>query len=413
MQQNIDVKLTQRVLNGKTYFIGVTLFNPKLKYSFSIFNNMLLKLRIDNNLDSFFPTGSIIFQDIDGKYTNLYTHFGQYMKIVILPPQSSENNSSKTPNISLVFLVTEHKLIEYNVRKPKYKISGVLHYESSFNKHIIYATNKNYSKKSPYFLIKNILSNVGIDIKTQLPNCTQAIHFISDQNNTVMDAVKYCLMMGTSQNDPPAYLYYHIINDQFLIVNRDSLLKQPTYACNLDLVIPNEKGVEKIDNSLILYNIQAYSNIDSEYFYQTAALQDRWTYDQIQRKWVQTIIKPQKYQELLSFDNKKQKNIKTSFDIQAYQQTGIRLYATNFQYNLYARLHNLQIGSNCLQFYVEGNIIRDCGQIIKINCLDTNFANIYGGFWQTYSVTHIIQADRYSNIINTYRTFNNNFRQKN
>lgn len=379
-------------------------------YQFIISEQNILKLVINNDLDTLYPTCSISITDLQGVYTNKLTHIGEYLYIVISPPVSSETDK-KEQALALIFLINEHILKKFDYKTIEYTLECSFFTAQNFGAHINYATDRTLPAVSPYKIIFDIMKLANIpmaDIK--LPNTDFPIHYISDQNHTVKDDIHYCLNMACTDKTPPSYLYYHMIDQEYVFLNNAYIVKNKDYICNTKLALPNINGTDIANSDVNIENPRLYTANTNLLYHQKTGKLKSWTYHHLKRIWEISEILPEQYDNLFNKNIKETKTVKTVYANIPYDDLNIQYSETNFEKDLYFRLHDIETGTNCLEFTVNGNIIRDCGQIINISCHDPNYANQYGGIWVVYSIAHIFENGVYKNVINAFRTFNYQFK---
>ena len=340
-------------------------------------------------------------------------HTGEYIKITIEAPNSTILENEQLKYINLYFSIENHVMTKFTNKSIFYRLQGKLWSSRNLAMHINYATTINKQQSNainPYRIIFNLLKKIDYPLKQEyIPNSQHKIYYITDQNCTVKDAINYCLYYGCSKNEPPTYLYHHIIDNQPVLINQKNLFKIDNYQINKGLVLLSQQGSTTTNVKwLAISQPELFSPNKSLLHYQQKALDIKWHYDHLKRQWTQEIVTPQKIDKLLTITDQEIKNIKSSFYAENYTQSNIRHYKYNWETNIYQKLKDLDLATNNIRFKVTGNILRDVGQIININVKNKNYINLFGGLWQTYSVMHIFDENNYINDIIGYRTFNLN-----
>lgn len=413
---DVPISMFVRTFNTAQYRLGMTIFysNDNTEYIVPITQQAFVKLVIRNSLDGYFPTAILQFKDMQGVYTSLLHHVGQYVRIVVQPPDSTLYQNEKLKKLDLYFSIQNHQMIKYENKIITYRLQCKFWTAKNLAMHINYATfiNKNQTNQlNPYQLIFNFLKKIDYPIKQQyIPNSQHKIYYITDQNNTIKDAIEYCLYYGCTANNPPTYLFHHLIDNQPVLINQMFVPKNYNYQINMGLILPSDKGSQTQHVKwLSISQPQLFSANQSLLHYQERALDVKWCYNHLTRQWTQEIVTPEKITKLLTITDDTIKTIKTSFYKENYKEGNIRHYKYNWETNIYQKYKDLDLGTNNIRFKVAGNILRDTGQFINIHCQNINYNNIFGGIWQVYSVLHIFCDGDYTNDIIGYRTYNLNY----
>lgn len=412
----IPVNLFTKVYNGVQYQLGMTIFYmDQQSYYINISQQAFNKLIIRNSLDGIYPTASISFTDYNGAYTSHLKHVGEYIRIKVLAPKSTQTQQQKNPSFDLYFSIENHKMTSYTNKEITYELECRFWTARNLAMHINYATYINDEQSnmvSPYTLIANILKKINYPIKQEnIPPSNRAIYYITDQNSTVKDMIDYCLYYGCDQDNPPTYLFHHIIDNEPVLYNQNFIQKITKYKVNMGLSLITDQGVGDVNKELIIQNPILFSNNPSILHYQEKALYIQWQYDHMNRTWSQNIYTPNKIDKLLTISQDQHKLIKSSFYPETYEESNIRTYKYNFDTDIYEKMKDLDLNTNNIKFSVIGNILRQVGQPIYINGHQKNYYNTFCGLWQIYSILHIFDEKTYTNNIIGYRTFNMNHAQ--
>lgn len=412
----VPIDMFTKTYNSVQYNIGLTIFYmDEQSYYIKISQQAFQKLVIRNSIDGFYPTAILQFVDYNGAYTSHMRNVGQYIRIMISAPDSTETDSQKKKVMDLYFSIQNHKMLGYSNKEITYQLECKFWTARNFAMHINYSTYINQTESnmlSPYQIISNLLLKINYPIKDQnIPPSNHKIYYITDQNATVKNAIDYCLYYGCDQQNPPTYLYHHLLDNQPVLYNQAFITKMTTYKINMGLSLITDQGVGDVNKELIIDSPNLFSNNQSLLHYQEKALYIQWQYNHIERTWSQNIYTPEKIDKLLTISEQQSKTIKSSFYPETYEESNIRLYKYNFETNIYQKLKDLDLGSNNIRFTVIGNMLRDVGQPIYINGNQKNYYNAFCGFWQIYSILHIFTKQKYTNDIIGYRTFNMNLEQ--
>ena len=315
---SIPINMFSQTYNSIQYQIGITIFYMNEKsYYVEISQQAFEKLVIRNSLDGFYPTAIITFKDFNGAYTSHLRHVGQYVRVMVTAQKSTQTQSENNYKLDLYFSIEDHKMISYTNREITYQLHCRFWTARNFGMHVNYSTfiNKYESNMiSPYVIVSNLLKKINYPIKKQfIPPSNHSIYYITDQNETVKDAIDYCLYYGCDQQNPPTYLYHHLIDNQPVLYNQSFIKKMKNYKINMGLAILTDEGINDVNKELIIQNPTLFSNNSSIYHYQEKALYIQWDYDHIHRTWSQDIYTPRKIDELLTITDEKNKAIKTSF----------------------------------------------------------------------------------------------------
>lgn len=234
----IPINMFSQTYNGSHYQIGITIFYMDIAapYTMKITQQAFQKLIIRNSLDGFYPTAIVTFTDHNGVYTSHFKHVGQYIRVVISPPSTLQIPLMN--DLDLYFSVEDHKMIGYNNKEITYELHCRFWTAKNLSMHINYATLINATetnKLPPFTIISNLLAKINYPIKSTNvpPPSLNLIYYITDQNDTVKDAIEYCLYYACDQITPPTYLYHHLLDNQPVLYNQNFISKIKKYQANM------------------------------------------------------------------------------------------------------------------------------------------------------------------------------------
>lgn len=407
-KEDIPVNLETRVYNGNNYEIGITLFSPFNESISMIKQESIKQIIIGNDLECFTPQLTLMYKDMNNVYANTHEMIGQFLRVVIKQP--TDVNEKTTPKyFDNIYMIVNARIIDFAVTYSTFEFEAVHESIIKLNRHINYATNKNLSPISPYKVITDVLKKAAIDVNEKnVTKTTNRIHYITTQEQTVKDVIKYGLAAGVNKDSEPAFYYWNMIKETPYIwsMNLD-MGEENNYYGNFGLTFYTGQGGNVSSSDLLVRNVSMINANPVDSFIQESGLDIVWNYDQLNRTWNQTITTPYKINKLLSPVPELLKNrIKSNFKIYDYNTYGIRQYHSNFDFlTLYKKYRDMMLGTNTITIDVRGLVVREVGQTIELKCNDDNISPLLGGRWKIYRILHVFEGNNYNNSIVLFRTF--------
>ena len=407
-KEDIQVKLESRQYNGNSYEIGITLFSPFNPNVYMLSQESIKQIVIGNDLECFTPRLTLMYKDINNMYSNGHEMIGQYLRVVIKQP--TDPNEKTTPKyFDNIYMIVNSKIIDFSVTYATFEFEAVHESIIKLNRHINYATSKELSPISPYKVISDVLKKATIDINEKhIAKTTNRIHYITTQEQTVKDVIKYGLAAGVNKDSEPAFYYWNMILETPYIwsMNLD-MGEEDKYSANYGLTFYTSQGGDISSPDLVIRNVSMINANPVDSFIQESGLDIVWNYDQLSRKWTQNITTPYKINNLLSpVPEQIKKEIKSNFKIYDYETYGIRHYHSNFDFlTLYKKYRDLMLGTNTITIDVRGLVVREVGQTVELKCDDSNIAPLIGGRWKIYRILHVFEGNHYNNSLVLFRTF--------
>ena len=408
-KDDIPVSIQTRVFNGMNYEIGITMFSYFSNKQYLLSSEAIVKIIIENDLECFTPKIRLTYKDINNAYTNSHEMVGQFLRVIIKEPSALSDETIKPKYFDNIYMITRAAIVDFAVTYTIYEIEAVHESIINLSRHINYATSKDLSPISPYKIISDVLKKVNIDINdNNVAKTNKKIHYITTQEQTVKDIIKYCLAAGVDKDTKPAFYFWNIKLDTPYIWNVDLDMKtENEYFANAALTYYTKSGAVMSTSDSLVRNVQMINANPVDSFIQQSGLDIVWNYDQLNRTWNQEITMPKKIKDVLSpvLEHQK-KEIKSNFHLYNYEIYGIRHYHPNYDFlTLYKKYRDLTLGTNSLEVIVRGSLIREVGQEINLNCMDANLNPLLGGKWKAYRMFHIFEGNFYTNSMVLFRTF--------
>lgn len=404
--------------NGQEWFIKASIINLKRDLNVILTTQNINTLTIFNSIECFVPTLELTYQDLDQFLIKLLDSNDLILRLEIeqMPPSEDEIwSKQKMLNLTTLFNVNKISVIDKKDDNFIYKITASHYNQTWLDKNINYATVKdayNLSHSgSPLIIINNILGLAGYPKNDCIVNDTQKrIDFISSQTMTVRDSIEQLLRKAVTIHDPPTYFVHNLKSGNAMLINNKTYEQRLANVANVFNVYG--KGNEK---NLIFNLLTEATNITNDSF--TAGFNSQRYlsefsfrhFDQNTRKWTKTVFNYDiinqlfngwilkttngKYESIFTIPQKV-KNNQMKFDFPNYNEQ-----------KMYTFLRELQLGINNISFDVAGNITRDAGQYVILNCANEDQMPRYEGLWNVYSCKHIWSGRTYTNHIVCYRTW--------
>lgn len=407
-KENIQINLETKVYNGNNYEIGITLYSPFHDTVYELTQESIKQIVIENDLECFAPKITLMYKDINNVYSNGHEMIGQFLRVVIKQPTPMDE-IAVPKYFDNIYMIVSARIIDFAVTYATYEFEAVHESIIKLNRHINYATSKSLSPISPYKVISDALKKVSIEINEKnITKTTNRIHYITTQEQTVKDIIKYGLAAGVNKDSEPAFYYWNMkLETPYIWSMNMDMGDEDKYTGNYDLSFYTGQGGEISSPDLLVRNISMMNANPVDSFIQESGLDIVWNYDQLSRKWSQNITTPYKINNLLSpVPEQLKKDIKSNFKIYDYETYGIRHYHPNFDFlTLYKKYRDMLFGTNTITIDVRGLIVREVGQTVELKCNDDNIKPIIGGRWKIYRILHVFEGNHYNNSLVLFRTF--------
>ena len=343
----------------------------------------------------------------------------------------------KTPNDEVFeneWVIKNYETLENTPKSVVYKLFCELDCTIPLNTICEYATSTELKDENgidgnerAYEIAVKILKEYGFNYYTaeaqekprfMLPN-SHYVKFITYQNMTVLNAVKYLLSVGCGSYDlyQPAYLIYNIYNNKgFISTKKQLIANKSDQPDQTKLILSVGKGniVSKQQQvKLAQSNIidDAGINFSKLYFNY-----DFYNFDQIEKLWYNSIITKLDIDEVLTAGINNAKETSLFSDVseeETYNLTKKYKFRTVMTNYIYDVLKNLDLFSSNIKFVIEGNIFYDVGHVIEITS-DSNQmkssnnqreCEMYDGLWMIINVKHTFTNKNFTTVLTCSRTY--------
>ena len=251
-----------------------------------------------------------------------------------------------------------------------------------------------------------------------IPN-SHYVNFITYQNMTVLNAVKYLLSVGCGSFDlyQPAYLIYNIYDNKGfiatkkqLIANRDQQANQTklTLSIGTGNVVSKQSQLKLTQAHLLDEGGINFSKLYFNY--------DFYRFDQVDKLWFNDIITKYDIDDILTAGINNAKELSLFSDVsdnETYDLTKKYKHRTVDMNYIYDVLKNLDLFSSNIKFVLEGNIFLDVGHVIEITSDSNKMAatnnarecEMYDGLWMIIHVKHTFTNKNFTTELTCSRTY--------
>lgn len=366
----------------------------------------ILSIQIQNSIIDFVP--NIVFQVIDNKYAITNYLKNQNCKLILLlsRPIQGINPNEKSNNMTLSTIVKEYDVINFDNESITYRISCELTNSIPLNTLCEYATKE---PENPYKIAYTILKNCGyslfpIETKSEkgiilqtkycLPSTDYKCNFITNQNMTVLDAIKYLFSAGAANSSEPAYLVHNLLYDKGFITSRRTLMRKDW--------LNTQPGVTKIDFNFSSSDIgethimsflstkSALGGIEHSKLYNNYEF---FSYNHLKREWDSNLISKNNLNDTLTkfIDVQQEKSLFDTGDLIEDPKLSLKYQFPPINNFFIADVkRNLDLYSSNLQFTVLGDLELDVGLMINID--ETRGGNQkieqFSGVWMISKILH-------------------------
>lgn len=366
----------------------------------------ILSIQIQNSIIDFVPT--VVFQVIDNKYAITNYLKNQNCKLILLlsRPLQKQNDNEKSNDMTLSTIVKEYDVINFDNESITYRISCELTNSIPLNTLCEYATKE---PENPYEIAYKILKNCGyslfpIETKSEkgtilqtkycLPSTDYKCNFITNQNMTVLNAIKYLFSAGAANSSEPAYLVHNLLYDRGFITSRRTLMRKDW--------LDTQPGVTKIDFNFSSSDIgethimsflstkSALGGIEHSKLYNNYEF---FSYNHLKREWDSNLISKNNLNDTLTkfIDVQQEKSLFDTGDLTEDPKLSLKYqFPPINDYFITDVKRNLDLYSSNLQFTVLGDLELDVGLMINID--ETRGGNQkieqFSGVWMISKILH-------------------------
>lgn len=382
----------------------------------------ILYFSIDNSISELCPKA--MFKIVDPQYgvSNKIRRQNTFLKVEIEKLMDDASDEPSDQKINLTFLITDYKIVSFSEESITYEIMCELDLSVLLNKTCEYATNPE-KPENPLNIAYEILKQVNYPLyQTEVkvdnsikrtrwypPVSDTEINFITYQNMTVKNALKYLLSITGINCESPVYLMHNLTDNKSFLSSRTHLLR--------DEWIESAPGVTKIQFNFASnmvgpsHNMKFLKTAGEVGGSETSKLLANYTftkYDHIKREWDSVTYDRDALDDTLTgFRNDREKSLLRYGNIQNDPEFKYEFipYSEPFLNDV---LRDLDLYSSSVQFTVDGNLKLDVGEIIMIQEMqnDPSKSEQFFGLWMISKVRHSFKDQLFkTNIICTRTTF--------
>lgn len=407
-----------KVYNGQNWVIQVTLFNIKRNISVILTTQNINEIVIYNDIECYSPTLKLIYFDLSYSMNKVLDNNNLLVRVNIQQPAPNSQDKywdkADLLNLDLLFNVDKIETLFKKNTNTMYQLTATHFNQTLLLKNINYATVKNLNDtsntmESPLVLINKLLSKVDYPIDEIVNDSTNRVNFISSQTMNVRDCIDHLLRKAVSIYDPPTYFVHNMKSGKAMLINSKKLedrLYNPTNTLNV---------YGNADSKSINFDLISQVSDLTNNSFNAGILSERYLskfhfrhFDQNTRKWSTitfdyNIINNLFNREALTSNDLYESifTVKDKVDVNDMEYD----FPNDNEQKMYLFLRELQLGTNSINFSVAGNVTRDAGQYVILNCANESQIPKYEGLWHTYSCRHKWSGKTYVNELVCYRTF--------
>lgn len=420
--------------NGEKWVQSILIVNPLYPYEpkgVELDIGFVQQILLSNCLYRYSPKLTIQYNDINYRLLNLIQLGTTYVYIQLRNDTKEEALTTEgiahdKNEINCAFLIDDIQILYQDKGGAIISINCVHSNIIPLCKKANYATNKSKGPSSPLRIIQDILKSVNYDLNKNYVEVDKLIDFTSVVGQRVNQAVDYLLRQAITPKTPPSYLYHNIMNNQGMIYNRQLIPDNIIRDENV-LFIYAEEGIEQIKERNIISEIKCQSLLSGTYMYDQYARYIFHNYDHLKRKWTQDVFNPNDVIKLMTDGLLEKNHDNTEYTTDLYYETNKnKLNLTgdfrsdrryefpnqNYIY-MYDYLKDLELFSSTISFKARGEIVRDVGQIIRIESKNAGAQTFCGGLWTITEIVHNWQNGMYINEILCHRTVRERYKDLN
>lgn len=382
----------------------------------------ILYFSIENSIETCCPTA--LFKIVDPQYgvINKIRRQNTFLHVMLERMIDEQAKDIQDQKIDLTFLIVDYNIVSFSEESITYEIKCELDVAVLLNKLCEYATTPEYPE-NPIDIIYNILKQINYPLyqtETNVngskkptrwypPDSNTLINFITYQNMSVKNALKYLMSITGIECENPLYLIHNITDNKSFLTTRPHLLRNEW--------VEKAPGVTKINFNFEpnivgpTHNMKFLKTDGLVGGAETSKLLANYMfsrYDHIKREWDHITYSRDKLNEkLIGKSNSNETsllrygNIENDIDFK-YE------FIPHSEQILNDVMRDLDIHSSNIQFTVEGNLKLDVGEIIIIGDVlnNTSKKEQFFGTWMISKVRHSFKDQLFkTNIICTRVTY--------
>ena len=404
------IKNLSKKYNDLNWIITCQMYDMYKKNVFVLETKNIQSIVFENNLISVIPYVKIRYKDYNNLLTPYFKKNGLVLKINMHTESLPGNNLDKEFYVEHLDIIQD-PTNESNRTVTTYMISGFDFNMFKMLLHPNYSTDHSSAGTSTFKIIYDILNKIGYNFMQLNYDPEINIQFISGKNMEAIDIIDYCLARSISEKTPPTYFMTQLLSGKGQLfggkanITKDNvhLLNVPSNTFKLEHVqkLTRENGIRNIENTSATEGFELVRLLENDTFYD---------FNHLQRKWSTTKYEHKKKINLLSNLNAEDKktfasSLFTPTALDMIEEEYCRYYPNFSKTVIYPILINIELGSNCISFEVDGNLTYDCGQYIVLDTGDVNLKNVYEGLWNIYGCKHIFENGKYITSFACYSTY--------
>jgi hypothetical protein len=406
---------TSRIFNNQSWDMHIQLLDLNNNLTVSLFTERINLLHIYNSLECWSPHILLIYNDYGFVLSKYIKSTGLALKVSIKAPPTDLNeeasqgvNINNNPEFNHIYIVNNVKLVSKNEEMNTYEFNGILNNNLTLIKNFNYATNKETGPVSPYRIISDILNAANYPLNRNYTDTSQKIDFITSQNMTIEDSIRYCLNLGVSKNDPPTYFVHNLIKNEAQLINQCSRLETIYNPYNNKLGIYTKEGIDNQNLATAVTDISTEAPNGGLLNLQGLSTYEFNNYDHNKRQWKKYVYSSSLMKQTLANITGNEKIYTRIFTpTSMVDEAKLKQSYPNFTYNkMYNILRNLEFCSDTVQFLIFGNLTRDAGQVLSLDVKTDKLYSNLNGLWWIYQCVHKWEDKTYTNDITCYRTMN-------
>ena len=389
-----------------------------------VISRNILYFSIDNSIDDFVPKAT--FKIIDNQFAISNKLRRQNTCIHLNVERLLDNNSNEDAvtdqKLDLTFIVTNYKILNFSQESITYEIDCELDTSILLKRICEYVTtpeNPENPLDIAYSILKNNLyplyqteingnDNSKIQTRWYPPNVDTLVNFITYQNMTISDALKYLLSITGENCESPIYLIHNLTDNKGFFSSRahlsrdEWLMDAPTVT-----KIPFNFATNLIGPSHNMKFLRSNGEVGGA---ETTKLMSNYmfsNYNHLDRTWSDTFFNREAINDALT-------------DFKRPEETSLLHYNSisdidyNYEFIPYSEqyindvMRDLDLYSSSIQFTVDGNLKLDVGEMIEFSEMvqDTAKKEQFYGFWLISKVRHSFKDQLFkTNIVCTRITF--------
>ena len=388
-----------------TQMISLMRLNPeksdKQKDYLTLLNDNIRSFKFYNDLLTGTPKIAVLFEDVGNQEIPKYKPDGY--AFIILQIVDTIADTKEEITMSLSFTLQSIKIVNQKTESTVYELTGNSFYESYLNAQMLYSSK---GVKSTTKIVEEMLKNgkYPFEPDKKLTHATSKTFYISPVNSTLGDCIDNILSYTVSQETGLYYVMHHMLSDKAKIISLKDVYKQLKIGTYNYVLIPTKESFAPLEISLMDLDSQQF--VGGNDFYDLTNNMTLNNFDYLNRQWSTDKYTFKRVDEI-SPNFKKQGYEKIYKEIPKLMSNKIRKTqeVMPIQYSkLREQVHKLSTFSDTIQFKTMGNLKRDVGELILIDCENDNLKNRFYCFWLIQRIYHKFEGGQYTNEIIAVRT---------